>query len=180
MTLAFVTLVLALAQAAPNQRQGEDAMSSAAANEPSGVELGIPDHAVFFFGKVSRGKEPQSNRRWALLDDGTVLLSKNTAKIDWSTIDMRPFDSPWEPSKFGPLPDQKRMEFLDKLADTGFFDLASVVPTPREQKVRGGGTTYVFARVGTRTKLVELRPEAKEVETIWQLWRKALGAEPNR
>ena len=153
-------------------------MSSVTESEPSGVELGVPDHAVFFLGKVSRGKEPQANRRWALLDDGTVLLSRNDPSIDWVTIDKKPFNSPWGPSKLGPIPDQKRLEFLGKLSASGFFGLASVVPTPRDLKVCDGGTTYVFARKGTRTKLVKFLPEAKEVETIWQLWREALGRDP--
>ena len=153
--------------------EGGSPMPSTRSDTPV-PDLEIPEEAIFFLGEVSRGREPQANRRWALLDDGTVLASKNSPQIEWTTIGARPFNTGWEPTVHGRLPEATRRAFLDALVTLGVFDVQSPVAPPAAMKVSGGMSVFVYAKLDGRSTLVEFRPGAGGAEKVREAWRAAL------
>jgi hypothetical protein len=129
-------------------------------------DLGVPPGAVFFWGEVSRGKEPQANRRRALLADGTLLHSRNTAEVDWDAVDRSPFNTPLSPSPAVRVTAEAQAAFLAGLEKLGLFSLPPRVEPPSGWKVHGGVSTFVFAKVGERSTLVEFRPGAEGLDRL--------------
>jgi len=126
-----------------------------------GVDLGVPDDAVFFLAEVAAGPEPLANKRWAVGPDGALRLGENGEPFDSSLLPRSPFNRPLRERPIATLPAAEVRAFLDWLDAQGFFQMPADLGPPDGVKVSDGMDLWVVARRSGRSAQVRLRPGAE-------------------
>lgn len=145
------------------------------------LDLGIPAQCVFYFAEVSAdGRQPLSNKRWSVLEDGEVWYSKNKSPFQFNTAStpVKLFNTPLKKAAVHAVPLKKLQDFLAFVQQKGFFEFETIIETPSNLKVKGGADYYMEAHYQQKTGCTQFGPETPHREAIREAFRALLVPSP--
>ncbi|NJO03748.1 MAG: hypothetical protein HC880_20640 [Bacteroidia bacterium] len=137
------------------------------------IKLGIPEGAVFFMAEVSAGLEAEANKRWAILEDGTVLYSHNDASYYQDELPPEEvFNQNWQAKPIVQLPKEAVINFIAQIESEGFFHLPSRGSAKVE--IEDGMYSYLYAKTDKYENCVKFEPEASLSKTLKAYFEESL------
>ncbi len=147
---------------------GRKTMNTEDCYRATGVELGVPEDAVFFLAEIAVAPEPLANRRWAVKADGVVLFGENSEPFDFQQLPGKPFNRPFGTDPIAQITREDLEGFVAWLKDQGVFHLPGEINPPEGVRVNDGVDRWIVVRDLDQTACVRMRPGATLSDAVDQ------------